>query len=138
MLTCLVGSGVALLCGRQLYQSMALINEPEPSTFDRQRIVSILKTRGIDVRVDRVLYVYLDVTSFVFEGKVKNIDQSSWHVSRGGSLWTLKPKGIVILQESKSGAGLIGFCDQSIDFPIEPHFKKHFEEYRSPKQRIAD
>lgn len=138
MLTCLVGSGVALVGGRWLYHSVAQVNEPSPATYDRQRIVSFLKRRGIEVQVDRVLYVYLDVTSFVFEGKPKNIDQSTWKYSHGGTLWIQRPRGILTLQESKSGKTLIGFCDQSIDFPIEPHFKKHLEEYRSPKQRIAD
>ncbi len=126
---------VATILGWNFLKSLAKVNEPDPAKFDPAIIVRNLKIRGVDVRVDRVLYVYLDVFSYVFEGEIKNIDQTKWKLSR--SIWIGNEKGIICSGEGKSGARLIGFCDQLAKYPMEPHFEKYWFENVTPSRRLV-
>jgi hypothetical protein len=116
---CLAVVFAFLAIGWRAFDSLRQVNEPDPRHVTSQVVEQKLKALGIEVKVDEVLYVYLDVSTYIFKGRVLSV-KPSW--KQVGLSWFSDPKGIILNEK-----GIVGYSDWSYHAKPEPHFAENWK-----------
>ena len=104
---------------------MRNVNEPDPIHFDSEIVVRNLKARGVNARVDKLRYVYLDVYGYIFEGNIESVNSDEWKELTG--FWISKYRGVLI-KKKKGPLTMVGFCDCKNLMNLESHFATRWNE----------
>jgi hypothetical protein len=86
------------------------VNEPNPGKFDPNQIVSHLDRMGVKVKVEKVIYVNRDSTTYIFKGQVLNLDVANW--KQVDPHLAYSDVGMMVIKQTATGS-FVGYSSSS-------------------------